>query len=165
MNKLIVAAVLMVGILLPAFGAGVQIDEGQYGEEIQIDETELIGTWKVTIIGAVAYFENELDIEVDSTSILTFPISFETGGFSNLGGANLLWSLNDNRLLLVGLTGGMTWMLVPLDKRSFLALGNAKDFSGETWDEVPVGVVLFKMIRVSETDEWHTMNIMCHHTK
>lgn len=155
MNKLIVAAVLLIWILLPAFGAGVYIDESQYGEEIQIDESELIETWKVTMIGEVRLTSFVLDIDADSTGELTFPISFETGGFSNMGGENLLWSLNDNRLLLVGLNVGNTaWVLVPLDKRSFLALGKAKDFSGGIWDEtLLVGVVLFKMIRVSETDE------------
>jgi len=138
MNKLIVAAVLMVGILLPAFGAGVQIDE-----------SELIGTWTATIIGAVIHFETELGIDAPP-AILTFPISFETGGFSNMGGTNLLWSLDGNRLLLVGLAGGTTWVLIPLDKRSFLALGNTKDFSG---GEFPVGALLVTMTRVSETDE------------
>jgi len=81
MNKLlIVATVLLVGILLPAFG-----------EEIQIDESDLIGTWDLITYAAVGYDEEELLLQTHSAQVL-FSVSLESDGFGKIDGAsNFVW--------------------------------------------------------------------------
>ena len=126
----------------------------------QIDESELIGTWKVILYGAYDAIElTRVPISASQMAMAVFSISFESDGFGAIEGGNeFSWSFGDNQLVIVefnmrssdvGHMRSSSGRLAPhRDEHTFLVLMN----TNETGAAYPVGSI-FTMTRVSETDE------------
>jgi len=93
-----------------------------------------------------------LVIEHDNDDFEPESISFESDGFGAFrNGKKFLWSLSDDRLLIVGLDLNTTWVLARLDKHVFLILVFIV-VSDDQRDPIEVLGVM-TMTRVPETDE------------
>ena len=146
MNKHIAGIVLIVAILLPAFG-----------EEIQIDESELIGTWEMRWRAAVKHDGNGMYIFTRMIEWTAF-ISFESGGLGkgevSVAAKQFFWELSGNTLVAASLTRRWKWKMIPTGEDTILVLWNTEDsWLNRDDEETELGVVLYTMTRVSETGE------------